>query len=132
MTATAQLQPQPLGAMIDKFYDLREQKRQTDAESAKISAEMNALEAEILQRLDADASTMSRGSKASAILVEAVVPQVTDWEQFYEYILDNNAFHLLQRRASIAPFREMHEAGEEIPGVSPYNRRTISLRKNTK
>ena len=68
---------------------------------------------------------------ASAILTETVVPKIDDWDEFYSYIQENEAFHLLQRRPSTAACRETLEAGEQIAGVSTFTKRAISLRKIT-
>ena len=124
-------QPQTFGAMIDEMYEIRSQKQELETEAKQLGEQMKRLEASIITRLDEDETTMSRGKAASAILTETVVPKVEDWDGFYQYIQENEAFHLLQRRVSTAAARETLEAGETISGVSTFTKRAISLRKIT-
>ena len=124
-------QPQTFGAMIDEMYEIRSQKQELETEAKQLGEQMKRLEASIITRLDEDETTMSRGKAASAILTETVVPKVEDWDGFYQYIQENEAFHLLQRRVSTAAARETLEAGENISGVSTFTKRAISLRKIT-
>lgn len=124
-------QPQTFGAMIDEMYQLREQKQGLESQAKKLKEQMDLLESAIINRLDVDETTMSRGKTASAILTETVVPKIDDWDEFYSYILENEAFHLLQRRPATTACRETLEAGEQIAGVSTFTKRAISLRKIT-
>jgi len=55
---------------------------------------------------------------------------VDDWDLFYEYMLKEEAVHMLQRRISTPAARETILAGDAIPGVSLFTKRQISLRKN--
>ena len=143
MTAQAQMQdqteaskegekqPQSFGSMIDEMYGLRNQKQDYESKAKKIKEQMDVLEIAIINRLDIDETTMSRGKTASAILTEQQIPKVEDWDAFYQYIQENEAFHLLQRRVSTAAARETLEAGETIAGVGTFTKRAISLRKIT-
>lgn len=62
-------------------------------------------------------------------LAEETVPQVTDWDSVYEYIKNNDAFYLLQRRMSSAAWREAMTIGEEIKGTEPYIVQKLNIRK---
>ena len=124
-------QPQSFGSMIDEMYELRNQKQDYESKAKKIKEQMDVLESAIINRLDIDETTMSRGKTASAILTEQEIPKVEDWDEFYQYIQENEAFHLLQRRVSTAAARETLEAGEIIAGVGTFTKRAISLRKIT-
>lgn len=124
-------QPQSFGAMIDEMYKLREEMQGYTSKAKKLKEQMDLLESAIINRLDIDETTMSRGKAASAILTETVVPKIDDWDEFYNYIQENEAFHLLQRRPATTACRETLEAGEQIAGVSTFTKRAISLRKIT-
>jgi len=117
--------------MIDEMFELRTLKQDYESKAKKIKEQMDVLESAIINRLDIDETTMSRGKTASAILTETVVPKIDDWDSFYEYIKDNEAFHLLQRRPATTACRETLEAGEVISGISTFTKRSISLRKIT-
>jgi len=120
---------QTFGSLIDEMYAVRTERQGLEAQAKKLGEKLDAMQARIINRLDLDETTMSRGRAASATLTETVVPKVEDWDGFYKYILENEAFHLLQRRVSSAAARETLEAGEVIDGMSTFTKRAISLRK---
>jgi hypothetical protein len=130
-TATELPPVKPFGELIDGMYELRNEREKLTSAAKKIGEKLVTLEAEIIARLDSDAMTMGRGREASATLTEVEVPKVDSWDDFYAYIGENEAYHLLQRRPSSAACRETIESGEEIAGVGIFTKRSISLRKIT-
>ncbi len=54
---------------------------------------------------------------------------VTDWNNLYDYITENNAFHLLQRRLNGTPVRELFALGTELPFVDSFTRKKVGIRK---
>lgn len=126
---TPQKQPQSLGSMIDELDELRDRKRELNAELKDIEATMKALEQEIINELDSQGLKFGGGSKARATISETEVPTVVDWDAFYDYVIENKAPYLFERRVAAAPWRELHEAGEAIPGTEPFTKRSLSLRK---
>ena len=101
------------------------------AAAKKLAESIKLMEVEVMARMDKEGTTMTRGKNAQVILTESDVPQVSDWDEFYEYVLENEAMHLLQRRIAVPAARETIESGDEIAGVSIFTVRQISLRKNT-
>jgi hypothetical protein len=71
----------------------------------------------------------ARGGRATATISENVVPTATDWDALEQYIYENDALYLMQRRLSASAWRELIESGEVVPGTEPYTQRSISLRK---
>lgn len=121
--------PQALGDKINELYDLRERKRELNAELKEINEESAALEASILAELDAQGTRLSASSRARVSISETTVAQVEDWEAFHDYVRANDAFYLFERRVANAPWRELHQAGETVPGTQPFVRRSLNLRK---
>lgn len=118
-----------LGESIDRLYELREQKRDLNAAIADIDAQFEEIEANVLAKLQEIGVDSSKSKLASATISETVVPNVEDWDAFGRYIIDTNQLFLLQRRTSIAAYRDLLQAGETIPGVSPFTKTSLSLRK---
>jgi len=118
-----------LGPLIDKMHSLREQKRAIDKELKPITAEMEDTQMKILEVLTDIGTPTASGTKATARITETTVAQVDDWAKVEEFIKDNDALYLMERRISNAAFRELlNLTGEEIPGIKPYNRITLNLR----
>lgn len=64
----------------------------------------------------------------SATVSKVEVPNPKDWDQIYEYIKENDALYLLERRLMSTAWRELHNAGIEIPGVEASTRVDVSVR----
>lgn len=129
MDATVAAPSQSLGSLIDEYFDLREKKREIEKEVKEVSAQMDDLEARIINQLDADEVTLSRGRRASASISEEEVPDVEDWDAVHEYIMSNDALYLLNRKLTTAAWRELKDSGTLIPGTRPFTRRKLSVRK---
>lgn len=62
-------------------------------------------------------------------LSASTVATIDDWESFVEYVADNNAFHLLERRPAQTGCRELMGQGEKIPGVKPFVKTKLTFRR---
>lgn len=118
-----------VGKIIDEMLIIRDKRTELEKKSKELKEEFEALETILLGRMLAQDARQTRSTTATATVSEKVVPTVRSWDEFERYILDNNALYMLQRRPSTTAFRELHQAGEVIPGVEAYNERTILLRR---
>lgn len=125
---TAKLVAKPIGEMVDDLATLRDRKRELEAQVKEIEGEYAALEEQLMERLKAEKTDASRGSKASCSITKNVVANVIDWDAFHEYIRKNKYFHLLQRRVSDTAYRELLEAGKKVAGVEPFTKERLNLR----
>ena len=103
-----------------------------EAEKKEVQDQFDNLERAVMAELDNSGTTLSRGIAASASVSEEELPNVKDWDAFYKYIQDNEAFFLLQRRVSSAAYRELKYSGTEVPGVETFKKRRLNLRKVSK
>lgn len=111
------------------MYELREEKKALEAAIKKINEQMTEVEAELIQKLDSEDTPSGRGKLASVSITNSEVPMVEDWDTFNQYLIDNDALYLLQRRVAVRAYKELKESGEVIPGTTTFPKRTISLRK---
>jgi len=117
-----------IGAKIDALFALREKKRKHDEAIKELEKTMSALQQELITQMQAEGISASKGKKASVSISTNVVPQVEDWDAFYEFIRKKKWFHLLERRPSISGCRELFEKSGRIPGVMPFDKVTLNLR----
>lgn len=119
-----------LGAQIDALHENREEIRKLTKDLKKLTGAKEILEQGLLASMAAQDLEQSRGAIATATVSITTVPNVFDWEAFYDFIKETDAFYLLDRRAASVAYRELLESreGEAIPGVQPYDKITISLR----
>jgi hypothetical protein len=118
-----------LDEQIDKVFMMRERKRGLEAQLKKVKVQIEAASADLLVQLDKVGTTIGRGSFASASVTETTVPTIEDWGLVEQYVLDNDAVYLLHRRVSSGPWKELQDAGTDVPGIRPFTKRAISLRK---
>ena len=117
-----------------KLDEVRDEKRKIKAREKELIDEWRSLEMELIVRfgeqgmkkasIDLDSGTVT------ASITEVVLPQVVDWDAVYEHITKTGDFYLLQKRPAAAAFRELLDSGEIVPGMEPYTKQSISLRKS--
>jgi hypothetical protein len=121
--------PMRLGDLIDAMYGLRENKRLLEAELKVINEQLDTYDHLIQAKLDEAGTTMAKGLLGSASISEQKVYQIDSSAEFFAYVADNQAWHLVQRRPASNAIRELEAMGEEVPGITSFTKRSISLRK---
>ena len=123
--------PEPIkkGLVTDELFELRDIRRDLDRKSEDIKQKMEALEQALIESLDEEEATMTRGKLASASIAESEVFIIEDLDLFHEYISENDALYLLQNRPAQGALQELYNAGETVPGIRVLDKRKISLRK---
>lgn len=118
-----------LGELTDERDQLRERKRQLNAGLKAVDAMLKENEQAMLDALDEQGVEATRVNGVSISISEQVVPTVENWDQVYDYIRQHDAFYLLQRRMNTGPYKELLDMGEELPGVTPFTKRSINMTK---
>lgn len=108
--------------------NLRTQLKAVQDEEKRLKELMAENELAIIEQLDAQGVTRSGVGPYSMSISTSTVGNVVDWDQVYAYIHENEAFHLLQRRLANAAYAEMLEQGEVLPGVEPFEKRSLNFR----
>jgi molecular chaperone GrpE (heat shock protein) len=118
-----------IGQSIDKLYSLREEKRELKQQIKEIDETYSQIESNLISMLQEQEMDTGKSKLASATISTSIVPAVDDWEAFYGFIVESNQPFLLERRPSVTAYRDLLQAGEEVPGVSPFTKVSLSLRK---
>jgi len=118
-----------------KLNAVRDEKRRIKEREKELIDEWKSLEMELMGRyaeqgMKKASIELDDGSTVTASITEVVLPQVVDWDAVYEHIKKTGDFYLLQKRPAAAAFRELNDSGEVIPGMEPYTKQSISLRKS--
>lgn len=122
-------QPLTTAQIVKAMVDVRDERRRISARDKELIAEQEGYKRELLLRLDEQGMEKVSTADGTATITETILPQVIDWDQFYEYMIANDALYLLQKRPAAAAFREMHDSGNVIAGVEAFTQRDIGLRK---
>ena len=125
--------PATLGAAADKIFDLREHKRELDAQLKAVEGDIETLTKHIFTLLDAQDTRKAEGKRASISVNYAINPSTKDWDQTAHWIIngkrgDKYAYaHLLFKRISAPAYRELRSLGVVIPGQEDFTNRTLSI-----
>lgn len=118
-----------LGDLIDQLKISRDNVRAIKKSLDEAQDNYKALEQKVLNELTKQGVTNSRSKLAIATVTQQTVASVEDWEAFMDYVIREDARHLLQRRiASRAALEEMEENGQPLPGVTTTSLTALGLR----
>ena len=121
--------PIPTSAIIKLVVANRAERAEIAIRDKELIDEFRSLEMELLVRFDEQGINKASTDLGTVSITDTILPQVTDWDAVYEHIRDTGDFHLLQKRPAAAAFRELNQAGIDVPGMDVYTKRAISLRK---
>lgn len=123
-----------LNDKISRMKSLRDTYRMLDADAKALKEEYKLLEEEVIAELVDTEMTKAGNEVASVSLSEEDLPTVdpVQWEELREWIIENDYNELFPKKINSAPWRELVKMGVEIPFVTPYTKRKLSLSTNTK
>lgn len=120
------------GEMIDRLFEVREEKRALDLLVAAKEGEYKGIADELMAQLEDQKTIAAKGSLASASITSTVTASVQDWDALNKYIKRTGHFHLYQRRLSDPAYRELLELkGGAVPGVVSFVAKKLNLRVNS-
>jgi len=99
---------------------LKAMEREFNEQSKKVTA----LREMMLSEMTIAGTVAYKGSLGTLSIRTSEQPVVNDWDALYQFILQNKAFDLLQRRVSSTAYRDRLEDGE-VPGVTTFEKQTL-------
>ena len=124
-----------LAKVYRKIRDAREANTKEYKErDAKFKNDLTTLEGLMLQELNKisdDSNKASVRTDHGLVYKELkITPTGSDWDRFYKWVAENDAFDFLERRikaASVKEYMDAHEGGVP-PGVSVYREYVARVR----
>lgn len=116
--------------LTEQLFNIRKQKSALKEQEKELNSQERVAKANLLEEMKKQGIVKLSNEEGSFIITSVVRPKVVNWEALYKYISDNNAYHLLHRRISTAPFEEMYHNGDPLPGVEVREYEEISMRKS--
>lgn len=121
----------PIGEVIDHLYGLRAER----LELSKIVDDKKRLEAKlrgiIISRLKIAELDGGKGKAATASITVDKQARITNWTEFWNYCVENNASDLVQKRPAVLAIKARWEDGTSIPGLEPVEVEDLSLTKRS-
>lgn len=119
-----------IGDLIDKMTELKVQKAFHEKQAEAFGKEINLVEEAIIHALsDAKLESASHGG-TKVTPKEHTYAHVEDWSKFYDFIHNEQYYHLLEKRVSVTGYRELLDLGREVPGVIPFKKLKLSVTKS--
>jgi hypothetical protein len=120
--------------VIAKYMRLRERKAAIEAEVKEqleaVKADMLKLEAWLKQKLDEDGLTSFKTDHGTAFLTTTDFANVEDWDATLKFIIEHEAYDMLQRRVSKDAVRAYIDDTKEVPaGIKYGTKLDINIRK---
>jgi hypothetical protein len=120
--------PKNLGACIDLAYTLQQEYLAKKSEADAVASQVREIEDHIINTFPKTGLQGGKGTLASASINISIEPTVKDWEQVFAYVRKHDAWDLMYRRLNAKAYRDRLDVGE-VPGVEPFNRIKLSIRK---
>jgi hypothetical protein len=123
-----------VGDVIRTYMKLRDQKAAIEGEVkervADLKAKMEKLEAFLKTQMDAQGLTSFKSDYGTAFLTTTDYANVADWDAVLDFIRDNEAFDMLEKRVSKIAVRGYIEANKAVPpGVTYGTKLEVNIRK---
>jgi len=110
----------------------RDLKKKFDEQDRDLKGKQERLEAEMLRFLNENKIDNSKTAAGTFYRQVDTIPTGSDWEAFYDWVKENDAFDALERRIKkgfINEYMEEH-GGETPPGVSVHKQYVIRVRRS--
>lgn len=121
--------PAKLGACIDLAYTLQQEYLALKAKADEAAAKVREIEEHIIDTFPKSGLEGGKGKLASATLTQSLEPTAKNWDLIFPWVEEHAAWDILYRRINAKAWRDRLEAGEVVPGVEPFNRIKLSIRK---
>lgn len=122
-------------AVVARYMQLREQKealdRQYKEDKAKLEDGMDKLETYILARMTEDGVDSYKTGYGTAYRGTVDWASVANWDEVLDYVKQNEAYHLLERRVNKIAVRNYLDEGTQVPGVDYGQKVKVSIRRPT-
>jgi hypothetical protein len=120
--------------VIATYVKLREQKAVIEAEAkqkvAAFVAKMDKLEAWIKEQADAQGVTSFKTKHGTAFLTTTDYANIADWDAVLNYIRENEAYDMLEKRVSKTAVRGYIDMNKAVPpGINYGTRLDVNIRK---
>ena len=114
--------------LIEKRAQLKAQQDTLNKELQQLRAAQDEIDVQLLKKMDAEGLSRTANQIASVSINEDTVPEVTDWDQVYDHVIQTGDFSLMHRRISSTAYKELLKLGQGVPGLAPRTVRKINFR----
>ena len=124
-----------LSELVAKYIELRDKKAQIKAEYdgkvAKLDENLDKIEAVLLKTFDSAGMDSVKTEFGTAYTSTRTTASVANTDVFMKYVVANEAWHLLEKRAAKSGVEQYKAEHDDVPpGVSWRSERTVNIRRS--
>jgi hypothetical protein len=118
-----------LASLIAQFDGAQLHRKALESEAEAALALEKELEWAIIHEMaDQRLETVTHSGTTVAPIKEDF-PRVEDWDKFWEFIIEHNFRHMIEKRPSVSGYRELLNLGRAVPGVVPFAKTRLKVRR---
>ncbi len=121
--------PKTLGRCADAYHEVRELRLAMDKDVKRVKERENEIHDHILEHLSKSDDTGASGLKYKALVTSKEKASADDWEDIYDYIMENDRFDLLGKSLNQKTVAELWDNDEKVPGVKKVHVKSLSITK---
>lgn len=115
--------------VLTRLEEIRDERRELAAQDKELKNEFDRLKLVMINKCNEQGVTRASNDRVTAVVTKTLVPQVHDRGIVEQWIYDNEAIYLMKFELKAAAYRELLQAGIEVPGTSPFEKIDLNLRK---
>ena len=116
-----------LGPMVDRYIAARAVRLDLEKQASAQKKIENELSALLLKEFKTQKTEIASGKLGYAKYHKYRKPRIGDWRSVCDYVRDNDAFDLFEKRLSVAAVEARIEDGEDLPGLEWYDLENFSV-----
>lgn len=115
--------------LVSNILSLREQISGLTKQIDGLQKSKAAYEGELMEVMGQQGVTQLGTTAGTATMKASTKFVITDWPNLLEYIKENDAFDILQKRITVSAIADRMTAEEQVPGVAGIPVFSVSIRK---
>ena len=119
-----------LSNLIESLSTIKARKKELELDLKETEKEIAVVEGQIFAAMDAEGVVESKSAVAKVAITSAQYPQVEAWPKLEEFIYDQKAIFLLEKRVAVLAYREFLALNRPVPGVLPFTKRKLTYKES--
>lgn len=131
----AKLQELKTDQLVEVYVQLRDKRAQRKAayenDDADDKSKQERVESELLRRFQESGMESVRTKSGTAYKSIKTSATIADWDEFFQYVVENQAWELVGRHCSKDGVKEYKEANSAVPpGINWREELTVNVRRS--
>ena len=117
-----------IGDMVEELHQLRAKIRNDEQNLKDLKKSFDEKQWKVITIMEEQGLENASSQSATVFVAKDVLPTVKDWEALTQYIKDNDAHELFQKRITQNAWKDIIATGQEVPGVESFEQTKLNMR----